>query len=361
MQKFNKLKELLLQKIESIRLKIATHPKTIIWRLRLFGVHPFLGKHLLKILGSIMALAIIFGMFYAVSWRSPEPFPEQALITVEKGESLSQIADSFEQQGIIRSSFWLKAFIFIMGGQKNVVAGDYYFPSAVSVFKVAEMIHRGEFGLIAKKITLPEGTSSVEMAKILSQELPTFKPDDFLKEVKDNNYEGYLFPDTYFFMPNTKADDAISMMRENFARQIKPYSNDILKFAKPLDEVVTMASIIEEEANGSLEAKRIVSGILWKRIRLKMPLQVDSPFVYYNGKNSYTLTKDDMAEKGPYNTYLNKGLPPTAITNPGLDSLRAAITPTKTDYLYFLSDKKGNMYYAKNLEEHKKNRELYLN
>jgi UPF0755 protein len=151
------------------------------------------------------------------------------------------------------------------------------------------------------------------------------------------------------------------MMRENFARQIKPYEEDILKFKKPLDEVVTMASIIEEEANGSLESKRVVSGILWKRISLKMPLQVDSPFVYYNGKNSYTLTKDDLAKDQPYNTYINKGLTPTAITNPGIDSIRAAITPTQTQYLYFLSDKKGGMHYAKTFDEHKQNRELYLN
>jgi UPF0755 protein len=151
------------------------------------------------------------------------------------------------------------------------------------------------------------------------------------------------------------------MMRENFARQTEKYNDDILKFKKPLDEIIIMASIIEDEADGTLESKRIVSGILWKRLRLEMPLQVDAPFQYYNGKNSYTLTKDDLMEDHEYNTYTNKGLPPTAITNPGIDSIRAAITPTKTDYLYFLSDKKGNVYYAKTFEEHKRNRELHLN
>jgi UPF0755 protein len=303
----------------------------------------------------------LFSVFYFFAWRAPRPFPEQALVAVEKGESLSKIADSFEQQGVIRSSFWLKVIIVVMGGQRRVVAGDYYFPGAVSVFRVAKMIHRGEFGLIAKKITIPEGTSSFDMAKILEKELPAFNSEDFENEIKDNNYEGYLFPDTYFFMPNTKASDVILMMRENFARQTDPYKDDILKAKRPLDDIITMASIIEEEANGSQDAKRIVSGILWERLRLKMPLQVDSPFQYYNGKNSYTLTKEDLAQDHPYNTYLNKGLPPTAITNPGIESIKAAIAPTQTKYLYFLSDKKNNMYYAKNFEEHKKNRELYLN
>lgn len=361
MKRFIKLKQLALEKIESYRLKIASNPKVIIWRLRLFGVHPFFGTHFLKIAGSIILAVIIYTGFYVAIWRSPRPFPEQALVTVEKGESLTRIANNFEQKGIILSDFWLKVFIVLLGGEKRVVAGDYYFPEAVSVFKVAGMLHRGEFGLIAKKITIPEGTSSFEMAKIFEKELPAFNTEDFINEVIKNNYEGYLFPDTYFLTPNTKADGVILMMRENFARQINHYEEDILKSQKLLDEIVIMASIIEDEANGTLESKRIVSGILWKRLRLGMPLQVDAAFQYYNGKNSYTLTKKDLAEDHEYNTYTNKGLPPTAITNPGVDSLRAAIAPTQTEYLYFLSDKKGNMHYAKNFEEHKRNRELYLN
>lgn len=331
-----------------------------IWRERFTRFLIFLDNHFLRTISAVFLFLILFSISYFIFWRSPRPFPEQALVTIERGESLSQIANSFEQKNVVRSSFWLKTFIFILGGEKRVIAGDYYFPSAVSVFKVASMIHKGEFGLIAKKITVPEGTSSFEMAEILTKELPAFKADDFEDEILDNNYEGYLFPDTYFFMPNTRASDVILMMRENFARQIEKYQPDILKFKKPLNEVIIMASIIEDEANGTLESKRIVSGILWKRLRLEMPLQVDAPFQYYNGKNSYTLTKEDLKEDHEYNTYTNKGLPPTAITNPGIDSIRAAITPTKTDYLYFLSDKKGNMYYAKNFEEHKINRELYL-
>jgi UPF0755 protein len=361
MKKLLKLKRFLLDKIEIIRLKIATNPKVIIWRLRLFGIHPFLGSHLFKIIGGVAAMVLIYSSFYVLFWRSPRPFPEQALVTIERGESLSQIADSFKQRGVVRSSFWLKTFIVLWGGEKRVIAGDYYFPSAVSVFRVAKMLHKGEFGLIAKKITIPEGTSSFEMAKILEKELPAFNADDFVKEVSANNYEGFLFPDTYFLTPNTKASDVILMMRENFARQIQEYQADISKSKKSLDDIVIMASIIEEEANGSLESKRIVSGILWKRLSLKMPLQVDSPFTYYNGKNSYTLTKENLAEDHPYNTYLNKGLPPTAITNPGIDSLRAAIAPTQTAYLYFLSDKKGNLYYAKTFDEHQTNRQLHLN
>ena len=349
------------KKVEALFERESSHIRLIAWRNRVTKVLMFLDNHFLRIVSAVFLLLILFSSLYFLFWRSPRPFPEQALITVERGESLTQVANSFKEKGVIRSSFWLKTFIFLMGGEKRVIAGDYYFPNAISVFSVAKMLHNGEFGLIALKITLPEGSSSYDMSKILEKQLPAFNPQDFSKEVSDNNYEGYLFPDTYFFSPNTHSSEVILMMRENFARQIKEYDADILKFGKPLDQVVTMASIIEAEANGSLESKRIVSGILWKRLRLNMPLQVDSPFQYYNGKNSYTLTKDDLTKDSPYNTYTNKGLPPTAITNPGIDSIRAAITPTPTEYLYFLSDKKGNMYYAKNFDEHKRNRELYLN
>lgn len=361
MEKFSKFKKWLSEELEIWRLKIATHPKVVIWRLRIFGFSPFLSKHSLKIVAGILACLVFYMGFYILFWRAPRPFPGQALVTVERGECLSEIADSFEERGVVLSSFWLKVFITLWGGQKNVVAGDYYFPRAVSVFAVAKKLYRGEFGLIALRVTVPEGTSSFEMAEILKDVLPAFNPEDFIDKVAKGGYEGYLFPDTYFFTPNTKADEVILTMRENFARQIKPYEEDILKLEKPLGEIVIMASIIEDEANGSLESKRIVSGILWKRLVKEMPLQVDAPFIYYNGKNSYTLTKEDLAEKHGYNTYVNKGLPSTAITNPGIDALRAAIAPTNTSYLYFLSDKKGNLYYAKTFEEHKRNRELYLN
>ena len=335
--------------------------RLIAWRDRIAKVLLFLDDNFLKMVSAAFLLLVLFSMMYFFFWRSPRPFSEQALVTIERGESLSQIAGSFEQKGVIRSSFWLQTFIMFLGGEKKVIAGDYYFPAAVSVFKVAGMLHRGEFGLIAKKITVPEGISSMEIAKILEKELPAFNTKDFINEVLDNNYEGYLFPDTYFLMPNTKVGDIILIMRENFARQTEEYGADILESKKSLNDIVIMASIIEDEANGTLESKRIVSGILWKRLRLEMPLQVDAPFQYYNGKNSYTLTKEDLAEDHPYNTYKNKGLPPTAIANPGIDSIRAAIAPTQTSYLYFLSDKRGNMYYAKNFEEHKRNKELYLN
>lgn len=319
--------------------------------------HPFLGENFLRITECLLLAIIALIFLYFFSWRPTKPFPDHILITIESGEPLSQIAKAFKEQGVIRSSFWLKTFITILGGERKVIAGDYYFPQAVSVFGVSRIITTGKFGLSLIKIVIPEGLNSMEIADILTSSLPRFSKENFIEKAKLN--EGYLFPDTYFLPPNTKPDDLIAMMRENFARKVNTLKEDIEKFGKPLEDVVIMASIVEDEAR-TLDARRTIAGILWKRLKLKMPLQADATFKYVNGKGTFDLTKEDLEADNPYNTYKNKGLPPTAISNPGLDSIRATVAPTNTNYLFFLSDKSGVMHYAVNFEEHKRNKEMYL-
>lgn len=353
------LKNILLEKFTVIRQNITTNPKIINWRLWLFNYSPFLSNHFFKILALIGITIVFYSGLYFIKLSPTSPFPTHTLVTIERGQGLNKIAEIFEQNKIIKSAFWLKVFIVLLGGEKKVVAGDYYFPEPVNIFGVSKILHEGRFGLIPQRVTLQEGLSSIEIANILEKNLPAFKKEDFLAQINEQKLEGFLFPDTYFFMTNAKSNDVILTMRETFAREFQKYQDDFIKSGKTLEEIVILASIIEGEAL-TLESKRIVSGILYNRLNKKMPLQVDAPFKYYNGKNSYTLTKDNLKEDHPYNTYINKGLPPTAINNPGIDSIRAAIAPTNTNYFFFLSDKKGNMYYARNFEGHQQNRELYL-
>ena len=120
-----------------------------------------------------------------------------------------------------------------------------------------------------------------------------------------------------------------------------------------------MASFIEREARTE-ETRKIISGILWERISLNMPLQVDVSFKYINGKTTLDLTPADLKIDSPYNSYLYTGLPPTPICNPGLDSILASLRPTKSSFLYFLSDNEGNMHYAENYKKHLQNKEIYL-
>ena len=120
-----------------------------------------------------------------------------------------------------------------------------------------------------------------------------------------------------------------------------------------------MASIIEKEVI-THEDMKTVSGVLWKRIAIGMPLQVDAVFPYIMGKNTFELTREDLQFDSPYNTYKYKGLPPGPINNPGLDSILAAATPAKTKYVYFLSDKDGNFHYAVSYAQHLANKKKYL-
>lgn len=321
-------------------------------------VHPLLEKYFWRINEIVFVAIAAWVLLYGYAWRAPETFPNHILVTVENGEHLGAIARDFESQNVINSSFWLKVFIALRGGERKVIAGEYYFPKAVNVFRVSKMLTRGEFGLSPIKVVIPEGFNSMEIADLLASSMPKFDKERFRNKAKDN--EGYLFPDTYFLLPNAKPDDIIALMRENFTRRVNALKDDFEKFGKPMEDVIIMASIVEDEGR-TMEVRRIIAGILWKRLKLKMPLQADATFKYYNGKTTFDLTDEDLGdEDNPYNTYKNIGLPPTAISNPGLSSIRAAVAPTNTDYLFFLSDKNGVTHYAVDFEGHKKNRELYL-
>jgi len=237
------------------------------------------------------------------------------------------------------------------------MAGGYFFENPLNLFSIVNRLSRGFFGLTPVKITILEGLTSKEMSKIFAKKFPEFNPDIFLEEASEK--EGYLFPDTYYFLPNVQAEGIIKAMEDNFYQKIKEVQEDIEKSEYSLEEIIIMASILEEEGI-TFHDRKMISGILWNRIKIDMPLQVDAVFPYIIGKNTYQISLEDLKVESPYNTYLNKGLPPGPITNPGFNSIVAALNPIESDYLYYLSDRQHNLYYAKTFEGHKRNRVLYL-
>lgn len=304
---------------------------------------------------AVSILIIFFIFIYGFYLQAPKTFPEHSLFPVLEGATLNQISQRLYNQGYILSPFWFKTVARILYGGSSIKAGDYFFSEPDNTFTIASRLASGNFGLEPEKITIPEGLNVFQMAEILSKQFPQFDPEGFVREAP----EGYLFPDTYFFLPNVKAREIVVAMKQNFDRQLVNVKEDVEKFGKPLEDVIKMASIVEEEAR-SFEVRQTIAGILWKRLKIGMPLQVDASFAYVNGKNSFTLTTEDLREDSPYNTYTNKGLPPTPITNPGLEAIQATVTPIETKYLYFLTDKNGVMRYAVDYEGHLKNRRLYL-
>lgn len=297
---------------------------------------------------SSSALLGILLIITLVASMAPSDFPTGRIVRVTKGEGLSSIAKDLYTKGVIRSVFMFKVYSTLRG-TTNIKAGNYYFGEPEGAVRVSYRLIQGIEGVPKIKVTVPEGLATPDIARLIKRLIPEFDSVGFLTLARP--LEGYLFPDTYFFTQFTTPEEAIKAMRDNFDEKVAAVQIPGGLGSKLFDEVITMASIIEEEATSSTD-RRIISGILWKRLEAGMPLQVDAPFFYLFGKTSAQITVRDLATTSPYNLYKNKGLPPTPIDNPSLDSIKAAVTPTNTKYWFFLSGSDGRVHYAETLEGH---------
>ncbi len=313
----------------------------------------------ISIVGSAALLFLVVSAFYFFQISPPKDFPTNKSIVVSNGMSLSQIAQNLADKHVIRSPFWFVNMVILQKHEKQVVGGQYYFNEPENVYRVARRLALGEFGIEQLKTTIPEGSTVEGISEIIKKNYPNFDTKSFVELAKGK--EGYLFPDSYYFGTEVSPARALAVMTGNFSRKIgQPEVQAALKASgHSLPDALAMASILESEAR-LMNTRQIIAGILWKRISVKMPLQVDVSFLYINGKTTSELTLRDLKNPSLYNSYNHLGLPPTPINNPGLDSLMAALTPIKTDYLYFLSDKNGVMHYARTLDEHAKNKQKYL-
>jgi UPF0755 protein len=299
-----------------------------------------------RVLPAAFLIGVLVFLLYFITFAPPSNFPTGLFVNIPPNESIPQAAQVLQNKGVIRSAYLFETVLDLrygMGG--TITAGEYFFPGPQNLITVARRLADGNYELVPVRVTIPEGTDTQEMGALFAEKIPDFNEQDFL--TKSASKEGYLFPDTYFFLPGESADDVMQAMEDNFTQQISTSSvrAQITLFGKPLSDVITMASILEKEAADTKD-RRIISGILWKRISLGMPLQVDAVFPYIIDKNSFQLTRSDLKTNSPYNTYTNKGLPPGPIASPGLDAILAAVNPTKSNYLYYLSDLHGTMHYC---------------
>lgn len=277
-------------------------------------------------------IIIILNIFYFLS----APFKNNdVLIHISSGESLSSISSELINDQAIRSNFTLKIFIKLLGTKKGIISGDYLIKKNSPVWIVAWQVSRGHHNVEPIKVTLKEGITKNNMAKILADKIPNFNTDLFLSDTRSK--EGYLFPDTYFFYSLSSTNEILTDITANFQKRINSIDKDIKSGNHSLSDIITMASILEKEAGGKNDIA-IISGILWKRIQLGMPLQVDA---------------------AP-NTYKDIGLPESPIGNPGLLSIKAALHPQESGYLFYLHDKDGNVHYAVDFNEHRSNIFKYL-
>lgn len=299
-----------------------------------------------------VACAVFVALIFMFTPRS-----SGKLFDVTKGESLDAIASALADEHIVASEALFKIVVTAIGGERTIQAGLYDFSRPLSIFGVARRLSQGNYGTEPVSLTFPEGITRRQIAQKASAELPKF--DDQIFMTITANDEGYLFPDTYTFALHADAAEVRTVMRETFEEKYVLFATSTVKSKLSRSEIVTLASILEGEAADDL-SRRTVAGILLKRLSIDMPLQVDATFVYERDKNSSELTTEDLQRDSPYNSYTRKGLPPTPISNPGLEAMHAVLAPITSPYLYFLTAPDGTTHYARTFEDHIINKKRYL-
>lgn len=303
-------------------------------------------KLLLVPLVAVLLVAGVIGWFYLNSKpvSSDKNFKDFLIV---KGSGASQIGSKLYREGLIKSPLAFKIYVQITGKAGKILAGEYRLAPNLSLFEIANQLGKGPIEIW---VTIPEGLRREEVADRFSKSLG--KDESFVQEFLSlsDGEEGYLFPDTYLFPKIASASAIVGKMTRTF--DSKTSSMNLTK-----DQVI-LASLVERETKTAGE-RPIVAGILTNRLKIGMALQVDATIQYAKGSWG-PIGPADKKINSPYNTYRFPGLPPTPIANPGLSSLGAAANPADTDYLYYLHDSKGKIYYAKTLTEHDENIRKYL-
>lgn len=294
---------------------------------------------------------------------------------IKEGEGVKEIAKNLEEGQFIKNDLYFNYYIWKTGSREKLQAGRYELKGSMTIPEIVQVLSIGEIIPNEIKVTFPEGTNLRQMAEILGKkgfsgeeflkttacECGVKKDYDFLIERPEGaNLEGFLFPDTYIYLKDASAQNIINRMLLNFDEKLTPaMREEIKKQNRKIFEVIIMASILEKEVK-TPEDMKIASGIFWDRIEVGQPLQSCATIAYVLGKEKKQYSYDDTRTPSPYNTYINRGLPPGPIANPGMNAITAAIYPKKTDYNYFLTDSStGKTIYSKTIDEHEGNKVKY--
>jgi UPF0755 protein len=295
-------------------------------------------KHYLFMWGGIVVVCIIFVYVCVQFFSISKNFPHNKNFVINENESLKSISYRLHDEGYITSPVLFRAGISFLGKDKIIQLGGYTFDIPRSLFGVVKTFVGGHPTSPLLSVTIPEGSKTVDIAKLVSKVLPSVSVDSFTKAVLTYHAEGKLFPSTYFLVPSYDADDVVKMMMSTYSKKIPALTKETIP--SPLtneNEVLSLAAILEGEVRTE-EDMKMVAGILLSRLVKKMPLQVDAAKV----------------------TYKEKGLPTIPINNPGLIAIDAVLHPTPSPYLFYITGDDDVTHYAKTFEEHRKNIIRYL-
>ncbi len=321
----------------------------------------------------IIAFFAFFCGVFLFTFYTPNYFEQKEPIelTINRGMSLNEVIDSLCTKNVIPGKTPLKIAAFLYFAENKIKAGNYKIPNGLSYFELLELFLKGA-PEPQIKITIQEGIWQHRLAGLLQEEIHIdsarfmhlSSDKGFIKSLGLNvpDLEGYLLPNTYYFYEKSSERDIIKKLAREMDKVFTPevkYQMRKMRFSK--NKILTLASIIEGESNNVEEFKRI-SGVYHNRLRKGYKLQADPTVQYLKRHRKHNkIYYKDLEIDSPFNTYLNYGLPPRPINNPGKEAILAAVYPEKHSYLYFVADGTGGHRFAKSLNEHNKNVSYYRN
>ncbi|MFH1838569.1 MAG: endolytic transglycosylase MltG [Candidatus Kuenenbacteria bacterium] len=355
-----------------------------------FNFFCFYKQFLIFFIGCVvLIIGICFGNYYYQISTPLQKISEKKEFVIKKGEGINQISQNLKDQKLIRSMWDFEVYVWQKKLGKKFQAGEYFLSPSINIKEIVQILCLGQIIPNQKIIKIIEGWHYKEIGEYLENKMNIPKENFFsvadslilqwenkYSFLKDNPFttfesrfssylypvelEGYFFPDTYQIYKNASAEDVIKKMLDNFDKKLSiKMREEIKKQKKTIFEIITLASIIEKEVPKE-EDRKIVAGIFYKRLKKGMHLESCATINYILGNNKKQLSFEDTRINSPYNTYLNKGLPPGPISNPGLSAIKAAIYPQETNYLFFLSKPNSETVFSKTFEEHNQNKKKWL-
>jgi len=282
------------------------------------------------------------------------------VVYIQPGTGVQEIAQQLKNEGVIRSRRAFLALAYLKGAIRRLHAGEYEFTRNMSLFEVLGKLESGR--VVTHQVTIPEGFTVQEIARLLAGER-LVNAERFVALAGDpevasrlgvpaGRLEGYLYPDTYRLNRGMGEEEILRIMVARL-RQLLPedYADRAKRLGLDVHGAITLASLVEKEVRQDRE-RAIVAAVFLNRLQRQMPLQSDPTTVYDIPDFRRRIRPEDLRRPSPYNTYLNSGLPPGPIANPGLGSLTAVVNPAPVNYLYFVSKNDGTHYFSRTLEEH---------
>jgi UPF0755 protein len=307
---------------------------------------------------SVLAISalLIFSFFSINNFYSPGPLRAETTVIIPSGQSLDKISQHLAKANIISQAWLFTWHVRLRGRGAALKAGEYSFSKHISPQEILAKMLKGE--CIIHQFTVPEGMTTRDIIRMLNLK------DDLKNEIKTDIQEGRLFPETYYYTLKDDRNILIGRMRQAMTKTLQRLwatRSQGLPF-KSSHEALILASIVEKETGLAQERARI-AGVFINRLRKGMPLQSDPTVAYgcfhLEQRPVKTLSHAELQKPTPYNTYLNMGLPPTPICNPGKEALQAVLHPLKTEELYFVADGTGAHIFSKTYEEHKKHHQQW--